>query len=328
MNEPKKHKPFLALLAAVFTGVVVLGLLVFLGKNRRAPSSPLRVGYQPTMLYLPLFVAKEKGFFEKKAVSVQLVRFTSANDMAQALATGQLDATGMSSLTVLGNLEANSPNLFRMYLFEALTTKHSPDALVVKADSSIRKLEDLRGKKLGVNPGTTLQSYVEPILRKRIGPNHNVSVVPLAPNLQVQALASGNVDALFVLEPVPTVAQVELKARVVETALLARYIHEPFYAGAGVFARQIVEKEPEKATRFRAAMRNAIDYMTTNEVEARQTLEKYANVSPEVAKQMQLVEWVEPANVSLPDWEKCLLVLEELELIPKGTNLKQHFYGK
>jgi NitT/TauT family transport system substrate-binding protein len=325
MIDPKK-KPRLALLAVVLTGVVLVAVIVFVAKNRRNSSSPLRVGYQPTMLYLPLFVAKEKGFFAKESIDVELVRFTSANDMAQALATGQLDATGMSSLTVLGNLEANSPNQFRIYLFEALTTKHSPDAVVVKSDSAIRQLEDLRGRKLGVNPGTTLQSYVEPILQKRIGSDHGVTVIPLAPNLQVQALASGNVDALFVLEPVPTIAQVELNARVVEKALLARYIHEPFYAGAGVLARRVAEKEPRKISHFRAAMRNALGFMATNEVEARQTLEKYANVSSAVARQMELVEWVEPANVSLPDWKKCLQVLEELDLIPKGTDLQQRFY--
>ncbi|HXM74268.1 MAG TPA: ABC transporter substrate-binding protein, partial [Chthoniobacterales bacterium] len=135
MTQSKK-KSLLAVLA-----IVLIAAIVFLPKMRRSSLSPLRVGYQPTMLYLPVFVAKEKGFFAMESVDVELVRFTSANDMAQALASGQLDATGMSSLTVLGNLEANSPNQFRMYLFEALTTKHSPDAVVVKADNAIRQLE-------------------------------------------------------------------------------------------------------------------------------------------------------------------------------------------
>ena len=320
MTQSKK-KSLLAVLA-----IVLIAAIVFLPKMRRSSLSPLRVGYQPTMLYLPVFVAKEKGFFAMESVDVELVRFTSANDMAQALASGQLDATGMSSLTVLGNLEANSPNQFRMYLFEALTTKHSPDAVVVKADNAIRQLEDLRGKKLGVNPGTTLQSYVEPILRKRIGSDHAVTIVPLAPNLQVQALASGNVDALFVLEPAPTVARVELNARVVEKALLARYIHEPFYAGAGIVATKVAEKDPEKIRHFRAAIHSGLDYIAMNEVEARKTLEKYANVSSVVAQQMELVEWVEPNNVSLPDWMKCLQVLQELDLIPKGTDFQHCFY--
>ena len=279
------------------------------------------------MLYLPLFVAQDKGFFDEESVKVKLVRFTSANEMAQALAARQLDATGMSSLTVLANLEANSSNIFRIYLLEVLTSKHSPDALIVKPDSTISAIGDLRGKKLGVHPGTTLQSYVEPILSKRIGPNHGVTVIPLAPHLQVQALAVGNVDALFVLEPIPTLAQIELKARIVERALLARSVHEPFYAGAGVLSREFVEKDPAKVIRFKAAMKKALHYITTHEAEARRSLKSYAEVSAEVAEKMELVEWLDPADASLVDWKTSLRILEELKLIPAGTKLEQYFHA-
>jgi len=78
-----------------------------------------RIGYQQTILYLPLFVAKEQGYFKKHGVDVELVNFVSAPDMMQALLAGQINATGMSALDVIANVEQEKPGQLKMYLIEA-----------------------------------------------------------------------------------------------------------------------------------------------------------------------------------------------------------------
>jgi len=279
------------------------------------------------MLYLPVFIAQDQGFFEKHGVKVDLVRFGSANEMAQALATDRIDVTGMSSLTVLANLERNSPGLFRIYLLEVLTEKLSPDALVVMEGSEVRSLEDLRGKKLGLHPGTTLRTYADRFLRSQLGENHGVTFVPLPPHLQVQSLESGSVDALYTLEPIPTLAVSKIKARIVSRGLLARYIHDPFYAGAGVVSANTLKERPEAISAYRAAIRDALKFISSNETEARTVMPKYASVSLEVAQHMSLVGWTEPRSVSLSDWRMAIKVLADMKLIPSEVTLEDAFLG-
>lgn len=316
-------------LIATVAAVVVVGAAVFLWIRSTPSPAPgtVRVGYQPTMLYLPVFVAQEKGFFASRGLQVELVRFGSANDMAQALATNRIEATGMSSLTVLANLERNSPGTFSIYLLEILTADLSPDALVVSAKSAIQTLGDLRGKKLGIYPGTTLRSYAEKFLHAAIGPDHGVEFVQLQPQVQVQSLASESIDALYSIEPIPTVAEAEIGARVLARGLLAQHVHDPFYAGAGVIAKSAVETRPEAVADFRAAIRKALQFISSNEKGARELMVTYASVSKATAHRMSLVGWVEPRSVSLSDWRASVQALVEMGEMPSGVDLERTFLG-
>jgi NitT/TauT family transport system substrate-binding protein len=75
----------------------------------------------------------------------------------------------------------------------------APFALLVKADSPIKKISDIAGKKLGAPAGgASLKLF--PLLAKKNGLDPAaVSVVNMAPNLQEQMLIRGDVDisALF-----------------------------------------------------------------------------------------------------------------------------------
>jgi NitT/TauT family transport system substrate-binding protein len=316
-------------IGAITTILVMVAAILFLWIRSKPSPEPgsFRVGYQPTMLYLPVFVAQEQRFFARRGLEVELVRFGSANEMAQALATNRIEATGMSSLTVLANLDQASPGTFRIYLIEVLTRELSPDALVVPGASEIRTLADVRGKRLGLHPGTTLRAYAERFLTAAVGADHGVTFVPLQPQIQVQALQSGSIDALYSLEPIPTVAESEVGARVVERGLLARHVHDPFYAGAGVISTSIVESRPEAVAAFRAAVGDALQFISSNETDARVLMASYASVSVETARKMSLVRWVEPRTVSATDWRATMRALVDMREMPAGVNLERTFLG-
>jgi NitT/TauT family transport system substrate-binding protein len=318
-----------ALLITAVALIVLIAAGLFLWMHSRPSPEPgsFRIGYQPTMLYLPVFVAKEKGLFAKRGLQAELVRFGSANEMAQALATNRIEATGMSSLTVLANLEQNSPGTFRIYIVEVLTADLSPDALLVTRGSAVRTLADIRGKKLGIHPGTTLRSYAERFLTSALGPDHGVTFVPLQPHIQVQSLQSGSIDALYSLEPIPTLAETEVGARVVERGLLARHVHDPFYAGAGVLSSSAVESRPKAVAAFRAAIGDALRFISSDEAAARVLLTSYASVSMETARKMSLVQWVEPRSVSGKDWHATMEALVEMGEMPRGVDLERRFLG-
>ena len=55
-----------------------------------AAQSSVRVGYMPIAEELPKMVANEKGFFKKRGLNAELVRFESGPDMGTALLGGSI----------------------------------------------------------------------------------------------------------------------------------------------------------------------------------------------------------------------------------------------
>ena len=96
---------------------------------------------------------------------------------------------------------------------------------------------------------------------------------------------------------------------------------------AGAVAAAVVESRPESVSAFRSAVREALQYIASNESEARLVMTIYAPVSPETADKMALVGWVEPRSVSLSDWRETIAILSEMGLLPAGINLEPTFLG-
>jgi NitT/TauT family transport system substrate-binding protein len=260
----------------------------------------VRIGYQQTIMYLPLFVAKEQGYFKKHGVEAELVNFVNASDMMQTLLAGQINATGMSALDIIANVEQEKPGQVKMYLIEAFEPErdYSPDYVIAKTGSGIKKLEDLKGKKLGVRSGITFKMYAKIILQK-IGIEKEVELIVLPENLQVQALESGQIDALFTLDPTATVILDSKIGELVEHAVLAKYLmKEPtsIYPGSGVFSTAFVEQDPETVRKIRDAIYEAVDYISSHPEESKRLLPKYIPIASQIAEKVSLIKWVKPKD--------------------------------
>src|SRR5687768_14587162 len=85
---------------------LVLGLI---GCREPQDSAPVRIGYQKISLYQHVFVAAERGLFEREGVNVQLVPFPSANRMMEALQAGEIEVAGLTNVQVAAQAEARAP---------------------------------------------------------------------------------------------------------------------------------------------------------------------------------------------------------------------------
>ena len=85
----------------VFSSVIVVFLLCFIFAVE-AQTKDINLGWsgQGSWTTLPYVVAKEKGFFEREGLNVQLITFRGTNLMLTALLAGELDyATILPFLT-------------------------------------------------------------------------------------------------------------------------------------------------------------------------------------------------------------------------------------
>jgi NitT/TauT family transport system substrate-binding protein len=244
----------------------------------------VKAGYYKVMPGLIYFVAKEKGFFKAEGIELIELEFQTSNQLSEAVALEKVDVgMGPALFPILG-IESNEPG--RIKIFATLDESSRPELiiskLVVPVDSDINKIIDLKGKTIGVFPGIATSTHLKCALRDFLEPA-DYQTVQIPPPLQMQALETGQVDALFVLEPIPAQSVLKGVGRVIEDGLLGRYIFEPMVGGVYVFSSAFLQKNPAQAKKVQNAVYKAIDWIRDNEKEARKILAAYLPISEEVA---------------------------------------------
>jgi len=96
----------------------------------------------PTPHMAPLWVAKDKKFFENHGIDLQLILVSGGTLVAQMLASGELQMTANAPASLVSLIAGGEKLSFFLGL-----SNTSPFTLVTQP--SLRKAEDLRGKRLG-----------------------------------------------------------------------------------------------------------------------------------------------------------------------------------
>src|SRR5438067_8499053 len=102
--------------------------------------------------HLPMFVAVEKGFFKKHGVDVRLKVVNTGTDMVTAMQKREVQVGDMSVTTFLKARHAGDP--FRVIgIIQSDATRANADeplAIVARQGSGVSKVEDLKGKRVGL----------------------------------------------------------------------------------------------------------------------------------------------------------------------------------
>jgi ABC-type nitrate/sulfonate/bicarbonate transport system substrate-binding protein len=183
-------------------------------------------------------------FFKEQGLTVEYFGGVGGPAVVQALAAGSIPVGDIGVAPALiaaaRKLPLVSPAL------GALSAPHYPwDRIMVRDDSPIRTVADLKGKRFALHQRGTIEDFALIALKKThgIGPEDmEIALIP-APN-QPQVLAEKQVDAIFALPPFDTVAERKFNARtLIDGAGFIPYI------GFGTFSfrSDFVEAYPEAA---------------------------------------------------------------------------------
>src|SRR3989454_11519450 len=153
----------------------------------------------PTVSY-PVFIAQEKGIFEKNGIKAEIIRINSEPTTYQALISGAIDATsGAPTGLVQSNIQGGPA-----------VSLGSWDNLVSYTMATREKIDDLsqlRGKKIGVNRLGGKSSLILRVMLEDAGlnPMKDVTLLQLGGSQErLAALIRGGIDAApvdFAFEP-------------------------------------------------------------------------------------------------------------------------------
>lgn len=161
----------------------------------RAGFPPLRVGFSHWPGYLPIVVAREKGYFQEEKVEVELHFLHQLTLRRSYLSAGKIDGEFLT----IGNAIQIVQDTPGVRVIFAVDFSDGSDAIV--AAPSIKKIEDLKGKPVGVTLGTFGELFFLKMLESRQMTSDMLVLQNCQPARVADLLAEGKIVAGQTWEP-------------------------------------------------------------------------------------------------------------------------------
>ena len=241
-----------------------------------------------------LFLGMEKGMFAERGIEVNIQRAASPVPVVASLVAGQADFGFVTTPVLINANREGTP----VQCVSPIDGQVSPDrdasALVASADSGVQDLADLAGRTVAVVQLASINLIGAKKMIEDAGATGTEFVAMPFPQMP-QALADGRVDAAVITSPYVEQA-VDAGAVTLANPSSDLLPNSTIYCYAAT--AQALERDPELARDFQAAMTEAIEYARDNEPETLDTLVEHLDLSPEDARaQVIPSNWVPEINV-------------------------------
>jgi NitT/TauT family transport system substrate-binding protein len=261
----------------------------------RAQTPKIRIGYWPVAAGLPFYAAVEKGYFKEAGLDVEALKFAGAQQVMEAMLAGRCD--GSSNGTGSGNLgvgEIASPGLFKIIATNPSNQKYVLDQFLVPKDSPVKTLAELKGKRVASGPGIQNKTLAIAVLDRAGAAGTTVTELPIGQH--VAALAAGQVDAVYTLEPTGTVGRLNGTTRVLEAGVIAKYILgdplAPWHGGSATLTTEFIKKYPAETKKYIAAYARGIELVRNDPAEARKYLKGYTAIEGPLTGEVPLASYM------------------------------------
>ncbi|MFI1356637.1 ABC transporter substrate-binding protein [Streptomyces sp. NPDC020898] len=244
----------------------------------------INVAALPLIDCAALYIARDRGLFEKEGLDVRVQQVQTSLQALPALAKGQVDVVASANYVTYFQAHEKGTLDVRIVAESIRAAPHMMDVLVPK-DSDIRTVADLKGQKLAVNVLNNVQSLTFNEVLETAGagrPDYRQVAFPQ----MGAALEKGQVDAVHVVEPFDSVIQDELEVRVlidgasppVESIPLSGYLTSKKYA----------TENPETLVAFQRAIKAAAQIAAEDPSAVRAVVPTYTKVTADQAKSVDL----------------------------------------
>lgn len=298
-------------------GALGVAGVVRAGGAAPAPSpSQLRIGFQKSAVNL--LILKQQGALERRfpASKVSWIEFPAGPQLLEALAVGSLDF----------GLTGDSPPVFAQAAGKELVyvgaepPKPLSSAILVKADSPLRALADLKGRKVALQKGSSAHYLTVRAIDKAALQWSEFTPIYLAPADARAAFEKGAVDAWAIWDPYYAATELDLKPRPL-TSGSGLSNNNSFYLAARAFAQTY----PDAVVALLAELTRADAYVQSNRKESAQLIADFSGLSLATVHLFISRRPSAPTALLTPaivaDQQRVADAFVRLGLIPKPVNV-------
>lgn len=259
----------------------IFATALILAASSAQAADHLRVGKPEARAFdfTAIEIGSENGIFAKYGIEIESIGFGGGGKMHQAMAARQLDIA-LGSGPEMASIAKGSPEMTVAAMFGAPMNI----SIIVKKDSPITKLEELKGKIVGSGPMNSLTGWtvLEASRRQGWGPEGIRHADTGGRTGGIAALLTGNTDA----QVDGTEDAYELQAQGKVRILVRMGDIIPDFLGHVIFAsNDLIEKDPALLRRFLKAWFETIAFMDKNEAPTVKVAQEISHLSHEVAVQ-------------------------------------------
>lgn len=316
MSSTRAHRSVVAGVAGIMLALAGCGGG---GGGGSAPSkageaTTLRIGFIPVVQSAPLYIANQQGYFQQENLRVELSPLQNAASIVPSVLNGQLQLGTAATVPFVAAVEKGLP-------IQAIATAGNRGAkeaaIVAKRGSGIRTPRDLAGKTVAVNQlNAVLQLVTLADIAKSGGDPAKTKFIALPFPDALSAVESGQVDAATVVEPFVTLAGKQ--ALEVVANPYADVLPEEANIAVSFVSKQYLAEHRAALAGFVRAVDRATKYAAENPEAVRQAVTKYTEITPELAKTINLPAYVPsltPASI-----EPTLRLMEQFKFVPKAPD--------
>jgi NitT/TauT family transport system substrate-binding protein len=222
-----------------------LGLVLVVGAVAGAQSRPLRLrlGVHTQLMGVPDVIAIREGYFKQEGLEVDWRRFALGKEGRDAMIAGAIDVNSTATTPFLIGLDKGVPYTAVAVNSIFCGTNH----IVVRKDSDINNVGQLKGKKIGIPKGTV----TEFIFLSKVVPSYGLKPGDIeTPNIpdakdRIPSLLAKAIDAATVADPFVAIAEHEGLVRVIDN--FCKYDQMPFMLTA---TNKILKEQPDAVVAY------------------------------------------------------------------------------
>lgn len=253
--------------------VSILMVLMLVGSVFAKPKKA-ELKYVGLKVYDPVYIAKDKGFFE--GIEVKIVDTVAGGaTAAQMVANGSVNG-GLLSNMAIANAVGNGLPIIAVADIQSAFDNAPLEEFFVRKDSGIKTMQDLKGKKIAINLVKSSFHYTWLIALKNAGMKpEDVTFVNIAFAQQEEALNKGMVDAIGLMQPYTKSARENEK---LETLFTATDIFGERQFCEIIMNKVWCENNPALAEKFISGIVKATEWTKTHQNEAKEIISKYTGI--------------------------------------------------
>ncbi len=217
-----------------------------------------------------LWIAEDQRFFSRNGLNVTFHEPDTGLASMDELMKGEVDIAGTAEFPVVGKV-------FRKERIRTIGCIDKAEYMFLagRKDRGLEKATDLKGKRVGIIPGTIHAFYLGRFLELSGMNMRDVILVDVRTSAEsVNAIINGSVDAAVVAEPFVGSVRNGLGANVLVWRVQSS---QPLY-GLLVSDDEWIHEHPELVTRFLKSVAQAEEYLTSHPAEAKAIVQKRLTV--------------------------------------------------
>lgn len=282
-------------------------------------AATLRIGYQKGAVLLNLL--KSKGTLEERlkpeGVSVEWSDFVAGPQMLEALNVGSIDFASTGETPPIFAQAAGAPLTYVAYEPPA----PEAEAILVKKDSPVQSVADLKGKKVALNKGSNVHYLLVKALESAGLKYTDIEPVFLPPGDARPAFEQGKVDAWVIWDPFLAAAQKATGARILVDGknLVA---NQQFYLSTQTYTKQ----NPQVLKTLVEELQKTADWAKKNQTDVAKFLSQQMGIdqpSIELANQRRDFEVLPITDTVGQQQQKIADTFLNLKLIPKSIQVSE-----